>query len=319
MTADRGLPQLDVVIVDWNAHELVSKCIAALDRVATELPSLNVIVVDNASTGRSPDALQASNFPVQVIRNSTNVGFAAASNQGAALGAAARILFLNPDVVVTSADALLSPLAFLAQEGHASAGICGIQLRDEKGAVSRTLSPFPTPTRAFGWMTALDRIAPRLFPPHFFPVSAHFESRSVDSVMGAFFVIRRNLFDRLGGFSTRFFLYYEDVDLCRRAKNAGYSTWYLGDASVIHEGCGTTRNIRARRYFYSTRSRIIYGLRHFSPVWAYLTAMGWLLIDPVVRLLFAIATLSPQRLSETVKGTAMLWRDSANFLREKRL
>lgn len=318
MTAPRGAPELDVVIVNWNAYDLVANCIAALDKLATSLPPMNVIVVDNASTSGSPESLGAVNFPLQIIRNSENVGFAAASNQGAAAGRASRILFLNPDVVVTSGEAILAPLEFLDQEGNASAGICGVQLRDEKGNISTTLSPFPTPLRAFGWMTALDRIAPKLFLPHFFPVSAHLETRPVDSVMGAFLVIRRALFERLDGFSARFFLYYEDVDLCRRARNAGYLTWYLSGVSVIHEGCGTTRNIRARRYFYSTRSRIIYGLRHFSPVGAYVTALGWMIIDPAVRLLYALFTASPRALAETVQGTAMLWADSVKFLREKR-
>ncbi len=319
MTPQTGAVELDVVIVNWNAGDTIARCLSSLDAVAPHIPALTVTVVDNASTDGSADRLLATNFDLKIIRNDKNLGFAAACNQGASAGNATRILFLNPDVLVTSSDAVNKTLAFLAEEGNASVGICGIQLLDEDGKIARTLSPFPTPLRVLGWMTALDRIVPKVFQSHFLPVSAHYASHPVDSIMGAFLMIRRPLFSRLGGFSTKFFVYYEDVDLCKRAWDAGSQCWYLADASVIHEGCGTTRNIRATRYFYSTRSRIIYGLRHFSPVTGYLAALGWLVVDPFVRVLYALATISPKSAAETLRGTAMLWADSVNFLGEKRV
>lgn len=319
MTTAPPIPQLDVVVVNWNAGETISRCIATLDGVAAKLPPMSVVVVDNASTDGSADALTAENFSLTIIRNVENVGFAAACNQGAAAGKATRILFLNPDVLVTAPDAIEKSLTFLAEEGNASAGIVGVQLLNEAGQVARSLSPFPTPLRAFGWMTALDRMAPSAFDPHFLPVSEHAHTRPVDSIMGAFLMIRRPVFARLQGFSTEFFVYYEDVDLCKRARDAGWSSWYLSDASVIHEGCGTTRNIRAIRYFYSTRSRIIYGLRHFSPAAGYLTALGWMFLDPLVRVIYAVVKVSPRGVAETVRGTMMLWADSVNLMRVRKV
>ncbi|MBA3657759.1 MAG: glycosyltransferase family 2 protein [Gemmatimonadaceae bacterium] len=314
-----GSPEIDVVIVNWNAGRLVSDCIAALDKLAHSLPCLHVIVVDNASTDGSADNLVVANLQLSVIKSRANLGFAGGCNLGVEAGRAPILLFLNPDVIVGDPAAVTTPLDFFRNPANSSTGACGVQLRDEYGAIARTLSPFPTPRRAFGWMTALDRIVPALFDPHFLPVAEHTYSRRVDSIMGAYLMMRREVFEMLGGFSTRFFVYYEDVDLCRRATSAGFPSWFVADVSVMHEGCGTTHSIRALRYFYSTRSRIIYGLRHFSRTSGLLTAAGWLVIDPLVRILYSVATFSFLSTGQTLRGAAMLWRDSVNFMKEGRV
>lgn len=311
--------EIDVVIVNWNAGRMIIDCVSALDTIAPALPAIRLIVVDNASVDGSADGLSARNFPVSVIRNRENRGFAGGCNQAAAAGTSPFILFLNPDVVVSSPEAVLAPLQFLKDPANAGYGPCGIQLRNEKGEVARTLSPFPTPRRALGWMTGMDRIFPHLFDPHFLPQENHMRSRDADSIMGAFLLVKRGLFESLGGFSTSFFVYYEDVDFCRRAKNAGFQSWYMAQVSAMHEGCGTTRDIKATRYFYSTRSRIIYGLRHFSRPAGVAVALGWLTVDPLVRLIFATVTLSAASFSQTLAGARMLWGDAGNFMREPRL
>lgn len=298
---------------------MIADCVSALDQIASALPQINVIIVDNASGDGSADNLTATAFPVTVLRNSVNVGFAGGCNQGAAAGSSPYVLFLNPDVIVSSPDAITKPLQFLMDPRNASYGPCGIQLKDEKGQIARTLSPFPTPRRTFGWMTGLDRILPGIFEPHFLRTRAHVESRVADSIMGAFLLVKREIFESLEGFSTEFFVYYEDVDLCRRAKNAGFASWYMAETSAMHEGCGTTRDIKALRYFYSTRSRIIYGLRHFSRIAGMVTALGWMTLDPVIRVVYALVTLSPKSFVETISGARMLWSDAGHFLRVRRV
>ncbi len=311
--------EIDVVIVNWNAGRTIADCIASLDAVAAELPGIHLIVVDNASSDGSADNLTAVNMPLTVIRNPVNFGFAGGCNQGVAAGSAGIVLFLNPDVIVFGADSIRVPLAFVKNAANREFGPCGIQLRDENGEIARTLSPFPTPRRCFGWMTGLDRMLPGYFDPHFRPREAHLQSTLADSIMGAFLMIRRSIFEELGGFSESFFVYYEDVDLCRRALYAGYKSWFIADVSVLHEGCGTTRNIKATRYFYSTRSRIVYGLRHFSGLSRLLTAAGWMLLDPLVRIFFFLGKRSPRGAAETIRGAGMLWSNARAFLREPRL
>lgn len=166
-------------------------------------------------------------------------------------------------------------------------------------------------------MTGLDRIFPWIFEPQFLPVKAHNASGAVDVVMGAFFMVRRTVYGSLGGLSSRFFVYYEDVDFCRRALNRGLKSWFLADVCAIHLGQGTTRNIKATRYFYCTRSRVIYGMRHFTRSSAWLIGWGLLTIEPVVRILYSVILLKPAFGIETVRGARRLWADARHFMRSQ--
>jgi GT2 family glycosyltransferase len=314
MTMPGSTAEIDVIIVNWNSGELVARCIRALDDIASAAPSLNVIVVDNASSDGSDRIEPPRHFPLTVIRNQENIGFAAACNQGVAAGSADVVLLLNPDVKVGSVDALRRPLDFLRSPAGKDIAACGIQLRGEDGSVSQTRSRFPTPVRVFGWMTGLDRILPWLFQPQFLPVKAHSSSGPVDVVMGAFFMVRREVYEELKGLSSRFFVYYEDVDFCRRALNRGLKSWFLADVHAVHLGQGTTRNIKATRYFYCTRSRVIYGMRHFSRMSAWVIGWGLLTIEPIVRVLYSLLSLKPAFGIETMHGARRLWADAPHFM-----
>ena len=96
------------------------------------------------------------------------------------------------------------------------------------------------------------------------PSSELRESGFVDQVIGAFFLIRKNVFDQCGGFDERFFVYFEEVDLSWRAKQLGYSSYFLSDASAFHKGGGCSERVKAARLFYSLRSRILYAQKHYS-------------------------------------------------------
>lgn len=89
------------------------------------------------------------------------------------------------------------------------------------------------------------------------------ENSSVDQVIGAFFLIRKDVFDRCGGFDERFFVYFEDVDLSLRAKRLGYSSYVLSEVSAFHKGGGCSERVKAARLFYSLRSRILYAQKHY--------------------------------------------------------
>lgn len=105
---------------------------------------------------------------------------------------------------------------------------------------------------------------PRKFPSHFMQDFDHCSSREVDHVIGAFFLVRRSVFEQLKGFDERYFVYLEDLDFSLRARKAGWKTYYLADATAYHKGGGTSEQVKAHRLFYSLRSRMIYGFRHFN-------------------------------------------------------
>jgi GT2 family glycosyltransferase len=209
--------RVDVVVVNWNGGALLRECLDSLRDAAGAAPFFRVVVVDNASTDGSADALDAGAAPLVVIRNAQNRGFAAACNQGAAVGTAPYVLLLNPDAAVTRED-LWRTLDFLDAPAQRGIGVCGVRLVDEAGAIARSCARFPSPGRTWAWMLGLDRVLPGRFPPHFMTEWDHASSRAVDQVMGAFFLVRRPLWEELGGLDERFFVYYEEVDFCLRAR-----------------------------------------------------------------------------------------------------
>ena len=259
--------RVDIVIVNWNSGGLLRRCLEALAASVREESCVGrVIVVDNASRDGSAEVadLDAA-LPLLILRNEVNRGFAAACNKGAAQGCSGQILFLNPDVVVRP-GALLAASRALAEGEAQRIGILGILLVDEHGATQRCTARFPTPWALLGRSAGLDRWLPSLVPPAFVTDWDHETTRDVDQVMGAFLLIRRDLFESLGGFDERFFVYYDDVDLCLRARDAGWRRVHFAGASAMHEGQGTTRAVKDIRLFYLLRSRLLYARKHFGPV-----------------------------------------------------
>ena len=136
----------------------------------------------------------------------------------------------------------------------------------------------------------------------------HQETRVVDQVMGAFFLIRRSLFETLGGFDERFFVYFEEVDLSLRATFAGFHSVYLTDAQVYHVGLGTTKRLSALPLFYSLRSRTQYSRKHFGIAGAAGVVLVSSLIEPLSRVFIALATGSVRLASDTWSAYRMYWR-----------
>lgn len=291
---------LDIVIVNWNTGVQLNACLDSIALASRADRVLNsVVIVDNASSDRSLDSVRNFELPLHLRRNIENQGFARACNQGAAGGTADLLLFLNPDTVLT-VDSLCRPLAFMAQPENANVGIIGIQLLDGQGRVSPSCSRFPTTGRVLSGIFGIDRI---------YPSAAqrmddwnHADSRAVDQVMGAFFLIRRELFESLGGFDERFFVYFEEVDLSFRARGFGYSSYYLSDCRAFHKGGGSSEQVKAKRLFYSLKSRILYSFKHFGIFQATLVLLATLLIEPFTRLFLAAARGSTQGIAATVEA-----------------
>jgi hypothetical protein len=299
---------LDIVIVNWNAGSQLRECLEAIVGAQRgEVRLRSVIVVDNGSTDSSLNGVNRIPLPLKTILNDSNRGFAAACNQGARNSNADYLLFLNPDTRVRS-NGLAGPIAFMERRGNEQIGIVGIQLLDDSGRITQTCARFPTVTRFVTKMFALDRMFPSRFPPHFMTEWSHTETRQVDQVMGAYFLIRRALFDQLGGFDERFFVYFEEVDLARRALSEGWTTFYFSDAQSYHRGGGVTNQVKARRLFYSLRSRILYGYKHFGAWKGTVLLLTTMFLEPVSRLLRAAARGSGAEVLDTMHAYALLFR-----------
>jgi len=311
--ADRTGACADVVIVNWNAGVLLGQAVASI----AEHPGgvARIIVVDNGSVDGSADLAP---LPLlDVVHVGRNLGFSAGCNFGAARGDAPYILFFNPDARFTE-DALEQAIAYLEDPAHRRVGICGIRLVGDDGEIQRHCNNLPTLRGFVGDITGLSRIAPGVFPPLFMTNFDHESDRAVDVVMGAYFLIRRSLFQTLGGFDDRFFVYLDEVDLSKRAIDAGHEVRYLAGPSAYHLGRGTSDQVKAHRLFYQMRSRIHYAFKHLGTGRAAALTATLLTAGPIARLAHAAGRRSWTDARHTLNGYAMLLRNLPSIARDVR-
>ncbi|MFA5803348.1 MAG: glycosyltransferase family 2 protein [Melioribacteraceae bacterium] len=301
-------PKLDVIIVNWNSGTLLSECIGSINNAVQNSFYLNrVVVIDNASNDGSLDNLENINLPLTIIRNAQNLGFARACNQGAKASEADYLLFLNPDTRLFS-NSLSVPISFLNKKENDHFGIAGIQLRDDKNEICRNCARFPSAYTMITISLGLDRLFPKLFSAHFLTEWDHKESKEVDQVMGSFLMIRRKLFEQLNGYDESYFVYFEDMDLSFRARNAGKKSIYLADAYIYHKGGGTTEQIKANRLFYYLRSKMNYSKKHFTIFEYYLIAAVILFIEPLIRIIDQLLKGSIKGVPEIASAYKMLFK-----------
>jgi len=255
-------PRLDVVIVSYRCPELLRACLESLG-ANPAAGGMRVVVVDNASGDATVEMVQ-SDFPwVELIANERNVGFAAASNQGATRGSADNLLFLNPDTRVTPGALDVACDAF---EAHPGAGVVGVRLELPSGSLDHAAKRrFPTPLSALGHFTRIGRRqgARGALAAYRAP---EVESGAVDAVNGAFMLVRRHAFDQVGGFDEGYWMYMEDLDLCYRLAQAGWTRWYEPTATVVHVKAGTSgphRSLRLNWAFHFGMYRFYQ--RHYAP------------------------------------------------------
>ncbi|HEU5335838.1 MAG TPA: hypothetical protein VFU27_07740, partial [Terriglobales bacterium] len=135
----------------------------------------------------------------------------------------------------------------------------------------------------------------------------HCETRPVDVVMGAFLLLRRTVFEGLGGFDERFFVYYEEVDLLWQVHRAGWQSYYLSSVHAMHKGGGCSSQARAARLFFSLRSRILYSRKHFCRASALCLTLATLLIEPFSRIVYAAGRRRAGEAADTLKACLKLW------------
>ncbi|MBI3963598.1 MAG: glycosyltransferase family 2 protein [Candidatus Kerfeldbacteria bacterium] len=271
---------ISIVIVSWNVKPLLKRCIASIRKDA---PGAEIIVVDNASHDGSADMV-ADESGVRLIRNATNRGFAAATNQGLRVASRGTLLLLNPDAALQpgAATALVSYL-----QNHPAVGIVGPRLVAPDGEMQRSVRAFPQLSDQVLILLKLHHLMPRMpslrrYFMHGFDAA---RTQPVDQVMGAAFAFRRDVLDRVGAFDESFFVWFEEVDYCRRAADAGLSVHYLAEPAVTHIGGASFRQMLAiPEQLQFTRSLLRYFWKH-QPRWQ------WLVLLAVTPVSLALAAL----------------------------
>lgn len=312
---------IDIIVVNWNSGKQLFDLIQSVAEHHSNLVN-SIIVVDNASSDDSIDVLNSNlykyhKFKFVIIRNLENVGFGAACNQGAKECSSEYLLFLNPDVIVYD-NTFKIVSNYMESWINAEIGICGIQLIDELGNVSRTCARFPTPLSFFYASLGLNRLLSSVFKSMHMHDWDHQKTEYVDHVIGAFYWVRASLFKKLKGFDERFFVYLEDLDFSYRARLEGYRSIYLTEAQSFHLGGGTSNKVKATRLFYSLRSRLVYSRIHFNVFGFLLVYLTTLIVEPCFRIINALIKRSNQQVFETLQGYKMLHLWSIRWFFEKK-
>jgi len=294
---------VDIVIVNWNTGNLLRNCLQSIFR--SDLQFINsVIVVDNHSSDDSCKELPDEEL-LRVIECDKNHGFGKACNIGSEYAKSSYILFLNPDTIIEE-KSITNAIKFMQLEKSVDIGICGIQLIYEDGVVSHSCSRFPSLFNQIVKILGLNKIFPILGAP--MRDFNHLISRNVDQVMGAFFLIRREIFLANDGFDERFFVYFEEVDLSKRVSQQGYSSYFLSDAKAVHIGGGSSQNIKSKRLFYHLRSRILFFKKNHSFIEFLTLLLLTMFLEPLTRILFSLITFSFNEIIETVYAYYKLWK-----------
>jgi GT2 family glycosyltransferase len=237
---------VSVVIVSYNTRDILRKCLEALFAHTLDL-EFEVFVVDNDSRDGSAEMV-AQEFPrVILTANKENLGFAAANNQAFSRAGGEFILLLNPDAFVRP-GAISTAAEFM--RSNPSCGICGGKILNTDGSLNPSARRFPGWTSKLFILTGLSsrfHDSP-FFNRHDFGGFAHDRVMEVDWVPGTFMLLRRKMLDRIGFFDERFYIYYEETDLCLRAKKAGWKVFFIPDAQVEHIGGASSKTRKDKTY-----------------------------------------------------------------------
>lgn len=296
--------EISIIIVNWNSGPLLGDCLRSIRSFGSKHVG-SVVVVDNGSTDDSLEGIeQLCVHDLAIIRNAQNVGFARACNQGARLATTPYLLFLNPDARLLDST-LAAAREQLSSTQWPFVGIVGAQLLDSGNRVSRSCSRHPTAIGIISRSLGVDRIFRS--QSHFLLQWDHSETRIVDQVIGACYLVRTDVFAQLGGFDERFFVYFEEVDFAIRASQQGWKTVYCAEATAFHLGGGTSRQAKPQRLFYSLRSRLLYARKHFGSLGYMAAAFATLCIEPGSRLVFACLRRDSANVVETRDAYRWLW------------
>jgi len=254
---------LSIVIVNWNVRDLLRRCLhSILDTRCLML--VEVIVVDNDSTDGSVEMVRAEFPSVHLIANAQNRGFPAANNQGIAVARGRYVFLLNCDAEVVG-DALATMVAFA--DAHPDVGVVGPQLLYPDGSVQSSRRRFPTLLTAFFESTWIQSCAPRRLLERYYVLDRPDDmTQDVDWVKGAALLARREAIEQVGPMDEGFFMYSEELDWCRRFREAGWRVVYLPTAQVIHHEGKSSEQVVAAKHIYFQSSKVRYFRKHHGAV-----------------------------------------------------
>lgn len=300
--------KVSILIVSWNTRQLLLDCLQSIYTYPPQI-DFEIWIVDNASGDGSSQAVRERFPQVQVIDNPTNLGFAGGNNLAVQHALGQYLLLLNPDAVVHP-QAIDRLVTFL--DGTPDAGAVGPCILNPDD--SPQISTFRTPNLFLeAWrLSYLDR----LFPLSYY-AKGHQKLVIVDVLSGACILIRKEIFQSLGGFDTNFFMYSEEVDLCLRIRQAGWHLYHLPAAKVVHYGGQSTCQVHDSMFLELYRNKVRFFKKHYG-AWqaaAYKSLLGITAVTRILpgMLVGRLGSSSGQRLVEISHQYRLLVKHLAEF------
>jgi GT2 family glycosyltransferase len=257
-------PSISILIVSWNTRELLRACLHSI-RSAAPACLLEVIVVDNGSVDGSPEMVESDFSEVRLVRAEVNLGFAKGNNVAMKLARGSVFALVNSDALVHR-GALETLVGYLDQ--HPKVALVGPRVTGGDGLLQRSCRHFPglwnTLCRAF----ALDRLfgGRSVFSGYEVPPSRHEVLHEAEVLSGCFCVARRAAVEQIGGLDEEYFFYGEDIDWCRRFRDAGWKLVFIPDATATHFGGGSTAQAPLRYNIEILRATLKYWRKHHGAV-----------------------------------------------------
>ena len=286
---------ISVIIVNWNVKDLLDKCLAslhngsvAINQPQGELPVIEIIVVDSASSDDSVAMVREKYPDVKLLAQSDNVGFTRGNNIGFREAQGRYLLLLNPDTEIMD-DVIPQLLTYM--ENNPKVGIIGPHTLNTDGTHQSTRRRFPTLTTGIFESTWLSSLAPKSVDERYKMLDTDDNAiLDVDWVQGSAMLVRREVYEQIGGLDEGYVMYSEEMDWCKRAKDAGWKVVYHGQAFITHHGGQSSGQVAAFKQIQFHTSKLRYFRKHHG----YAT---YLVLRVIILLQFAW-----QLLIEGVKG-----------------
>lgn len=255
--------ELSIIIINYNVKEFLQNLIHSLQKALSKITH-EIIVVDNASDDGSVEFIREKFPQINLIVNKTNVGFSKANNEALKVSKGKFILLINPDTIV-SEDTITKMIDFINQ--YPEVGLAGCKILNPDGSLQLACRrSFPGPWTSFCKVTGLSTLFPKskLFAKYNLTYLDENSTYEVDAISGSFMMMKREAYEKVGGFDEQFFMYGEDLDLCYRIQKNGYKVFYYPGTQIIHyKGESTKRSsLDETKYFYNAMNLFV--KKHFS-------------------------------------------------------
>jgi GT2 family glycosyltransferase len=299
---------LSILIVNWNTRERTLACIHSIRKFVPAQAAVQIIVIDNDSGDGSVEAIRESGVDVEIIENKENAGFGRANNAGLERATGRLVLFLNSDTEITASTI---PDLLNEFDAHPEVAAFGCKILGYDEVPQHSVRGFPTlgaylySDTFLGMLGLFKHAHDRYRRKHF-----DFEQwQPIEVAMGAALAVRSEVVEQMQGFDPRFFMYFEEADLCRRIHDAGHRLAYSPVPVVYHVGGASSRKSKARMMLVIRQSMFKYFRKH-EPAWKML---AFSFVFKPLFLLHMVVTLLKQQL----KAWLACFRKDSGERREK--